>query len=277
MKYAVLAYPPLAFRAISMALGIVALGIYMTLRRDSFYVAPAERIPILKLVVGNMLIWHIFAICAIKFLSSGRAAILGYTMPVWALLIGVLFYQSALTWRGSLGVLLALAATLLLAIEEFTSLIGQPLGLGLMLLAAFGWGLGTVMMNHTQLSISNTALTFWMMVATVPVLAAVSLLLEASQWRSPTIGEWMAILYNAVLVFCLCHIIWFRLARKLPPIASSLSIMLIPVLGVFSGSWALDETVGPYDLGALILIVIAMLVVLLPEKDKPNGTLSDRA
>ena len=83
-----------------MALGIVALGIYMTLRRDSFYVAPAERIPILKLVVGNMLIWHIFAICAIKFLSSGRAAILGYTMPVWALLIGVLFYQSALTWRG---------------------------------------------------------------------------------------------------------------------------------------------------------------------------------
>jgi hypothetical protein len=46
---------------------------------------------------------------------------------------------------------------------------------------------------------------------------------------------------------------------------------------VFSGSWALDETVGPYDLGALILIVIAMLVVLLPERDKPNGTLSDRA
>ena len=146
-----------------------------------------------------------------------------------------------------------------------------------MLLAAFGWGLGTIMMNHTQLSISNTALTFWMMVATVPVLAAVSLLLEASQWRSPTIGEWMAILYNALLVFCLCHIIWFRLARKLPPIASSLSIMLIPVLGVFSGSWALDETVGPYDLGALILIIIAMLVVLLPERDKPNGTLSDRA
>lgn len=176
-----------------MALGIVALGIYMTLRRDSFYVAPAERIPILKLVVGNMLIWQIFAIYAIKFLSSGRAAILGYTMPVWALLIGVLFYQSVLTWRGSLGVLLALAATLLLAIEEFTSLIGQPLGLGLMLLAALGWGLGTVMMNHTQLSILNTALTFWMMVATVPVLASVSLLLEANQWRSPTIGEWMAI------------------------------------------------------------------------------------
>ena len=82
----------------------------------------------------------------------------------------------------------------------------------------------------------------------------------------PTIGEWGAILYNAILVFGLCHIIWFRLARKLPPIASSLSIMLIPVLGVFSGAWALNETIGVYDISALALILIAMAVVLLPQK-----------
>ncbi|MEY2682335.1 MAG: hypothetical protein RIQ66_896 [Pseudomonadota bacterium] len=266
MKYAVLTYPPMAFRGISMVLGILAIGLYMMLRKDHFYVPPQERGPILKLVIGNMLIWHLFAMYAIKFLTSGRAAIIGYTMPVWAMLIGVLFYKNPLTLRGAVGVLLALIATLLLAIEEFSSLIGQPLGLGMMLIAAIGWGLGTVMMNRTQLTISNASLTFWMMVATVVVVGLVSVVLEIDQWRAPTPSEWATILYNALLVFGFCHIIWFRLARKLPPIASSLSIMLIPVLGVFSGAWALNETIGPYDISALILILIAMAVVLLPRR-----------
>lgn len=94
------------------------------------------------------------------------------------------------------------------------------------------------------------------------------MILELDQWRAPTAGEWGAILYNALLVFCLCHIIWFRLARKLPPIASSLSIMLIPILGVFSGAWTLDESLSIYDLGALSLIVLAMSIVLLPYAKK---------
>lgn len=46
--------------------------------------------------------------------------------------------------------------------------------------------------------------------------------------------------------------------------------MLIPVLGVFSGAWALDEAIGPYDISALILILIAMAVVLLPRRNTPD-------
>lgn len=266
MKYAVLTYPPFAFRGISMVIGVLALGLYIIVRQDKFFVPREERGAILKLVVGNMLIWHTFAIYAIKFLTSGRAAIIGYTMPVWAMLISVLIYKQKLSWRGGVGVMLALGATLLLAVEEFNSLLGQPIGLGLMLFAAMGWGLGTVMMNHTRVSISNAALTFWMMMATSVALLLLTVTMERHQWRMPTAGEWGAILYNAIMVFCLCQIIWFRLARKLPPVASSLSIMLIPVLGVFSGAWALNETIGAYDITALVLILIAMAVVLLPRR-----------
>ena len=256
-----------------MAIGVLAIAAYMALRRDSFHVRSEERASVLKLVLGNMIIWHVFAIYAIKFLTSGRAAILGYTMPIWAMLIGVILYRDRLTWRGLSGVFLALSAIILLAMDEFTSLVGQPLGLGLMLLAAFGWGLGTVMMNRTHLSISNTLLTFWMMVVTVPVLGILSVILEFNQWRIPTVGELGAIFYNALLVFCICHIIWFRLARKLPPVASSLAIMLIPIVGVSSGAWALNETLGVYDITALGLIVLAMSIVLLPYTKKQDAPL----
>lgn len=270
MKFAVLEYPPLAFRALSMCIGIAGLWVWMKIRKESFFVPITERKRLVHLAIGNMVIWHLFAIYAIKYLSSGRAAIIGYTMPVWALLASVLFFKDRLTWRGGVGVLLAMLATLLLTIDELGSLLGKPLGLVLMTIAAIGWGIGTAMMNHMKVSISNASLTFWMMVLTCTVLALGSALLEMHDWRMPHFGEWMTIFYNAFVVFCFCHIAWFRLARKLPPVASSLSIMLIPPLGVIAGAWSLGETVSAWDVSALLLILLSMAAVLVPgRKTKP--------
>ena len=266
MKYAITDYPPLTFRFLSFVFGIIAVGGYMLVSREPFMVPRSERMRVLKLGFGNMVIWHVVAIVAIKHLTSGRAAIIGYTMPVWALLASVLLFKDRITWRGGLGVLFALAATALLTIEEFSSLIGQPLGIGLMMIAAVAWGLGTAMMNHMKVSISNVSLVFWMMSLTCIFLGFFAFALESNQWRPPGPGVWAAILFNAVIVLGFCHIFWFRIARKLPPVASSLSIMLIPILGVFSGAWALNETIGPYDVGALILILLSMGAVLMKKR-----------
>jgi threonine/homoserine efflux transporter RhtA len=56
------------------------------------------------------------------------------------------------------------------------------------------------------------------------------------------------------------------LARKLPPAASGLSVMMIPVLGVFSGMWMLDEQPSWQDYAALALILVALSTVLLPSR-----------
>lgn len=269
MKYAVLDYPPLAFRSLSMLIGLVAVWAYIRVLGESFTIPRAERKRVVKLTVGNMLIWHLFAIYGIKFLSSGRAAILGYTMPVWAMLASVFFFKGEFTWRGAIGVLLAMVATGLLAADEFSNFLGQPIGLALMLIAAVAWGVGTAMMNHYPVSVSNALLTFWMMVLTSAVLALGSVVLEFNHWRWPHAGEWGAIVFNAIVVFGFCHIVWFRLARKLPPVASSLSIMLIPVLGVFSGAYALNEPIATTDLAALGLILLSMGAVLLRRRKAP--------
>jgi len=38
MKYAVLDYAPLTFRSLSMVIGILAIGLYIVLRKESFFV-----------------------------------------------------------------------------------------------------------------------------------------------------------------------------------------------------------------------------------------------
>ena len=148
---------------------------------------------------------------------------------------------------------------------------GRPLGSLLMLVAAASWGYGTVAMKRTRIDMPTIALTFWMLLLATLVMGVCASLFERDAWRMPTGTEWAAILYNAVIIFGFAHVAWFRLARTLPPFASSLSVMMIPVIGVFSASWILHETPHWQDYCAMLLILAAMSTVLLkPGSPPPN-------
>jgi drug/metabolite transporter (DMT)-like permease len=62
---------------------------------------------------------------------------------------------------------------------------------------------------------------------------------------------------------------WLSLARNLPPLASTLSVMFIPVLGVFSGAYFLNEDLHWQDWAAIVLIVLAIASVLWPASTPP--------
>ena len=63
---------------------------------------------------------------------------------------------------------------------------------------------------------------------------------------------------------------WFVLARGLPPVASTLSVMFIPVLGVFSGAVWLNESLHWQDWSAVVLMMVAIASVLWPART-PSG------
>lgn len=268
MKLGVREFPPLTFRTLSMIGGLVVIGIAARLQREPLRIPAGEALTIIKLAVPNMLVWHAMIILGVKLLSSGRAAILGYTMPVWAVLSGFAFFGDRISGRALLGVVLAMTGAALLLSSEFANLSGQPLGTLFALLAAAAWGFGTVLMKRTKLDMPTISLTFWMLALTSSVMCVLSLLFERSQWRMPGAVEWAAILYNAAIIFGFAHVVWFRLARLLPPVMSSLSVMFIPVVGTFSGAWMLGETPHWQDYTAMLLILGAMSTVLFTPKQK---------
>ncbi|RJG05305.1 EamA family transporter [Noviherbaspirillum cavernae] len=263
MKIAVRDFPPITFRTISMIGGLPAIWLAARMQGASLAIPKGKAGTLIKLAIPNMLIWHVFVILGVKMLSSGRAAILGYTMPVWAVLSGLIFFGERPTRAAWVGIGCALAGALLLMSSEIGQLAGQPLGSVLVLIAAAGWGYGTVQMKRTRIDMPTISLTFWMLTLTIVAMAAASLVRESAAWRMPTAIEWGAIAYNALIIFSFAHVVWFKLARTLPPVASSLSVMMIPVIGVFSGAWLLDETPHWQDYGAMALILAAMSTVLL--------------
>lgn len=266
MKLGVTSYPPLTFRSVSMWLGLPVLAAALVVLKVPFRIPRAHWPELLKLSTFNMFIWQGCIILALTSLSSGRAAILGYTMPIFSAVIGAMVFSAALPARAWLGVAAAAIGVVLLLWHEVTALAGNPGGVGLALVAASTWALGTQMLRRTAMPVATLTLSFWMTALTAAFLSLMALIFEPVPWQWPSPAVASAIAYNAVLIFGFAHAAWFTLARGLPPVASSLSVMFIPVLGVFSGALWLGEVLHWQDWAATALMMVAIGSVLLPAR-----------
>ena len=268
MKYGVRDLPPLFFRALCAAGALLILWLVARLNGVSLQVQRSDWVGIVRLAVPNVVVWHVTVILALTLLPAGRSAILGYTMPLWAAVIGALWYGEHPPARHWVGVVAALLATGLLLSSELTSLAGRPVGTLLMLFAAASWGYGTHQARRYAIHIHPLAAIFWMLMLALLVLLTASAALESDRWRLPRPYEWAAIGFNSSISMAFCHVVWLRLARRLPPAASGLSMMMIPALGVFSSMWLLGEQPRWQDFVALALIVFSLATVLLPSRAK---------
>jgi len=187
-------------------------------------------------------------------------------MPIFSALIGALVFGAALAPRAWLGVGAAAVGVLLLLWHEFTGLAGNPAGVALALVAAATWALGTQLLRRSRVDLPTLTLSFWMTAITAAVLTVLAIVFESTRWQAPSQPVAWAIVFNAVLIFGYAHAAWFYLARTLPPIASTLSVMFIPVLGVFSGALWLGEVLHWQDWAAVALMVVAIASVLWPAR-----------
>jgi drug/metabolite transporter (DMT)-like permease len=272
MKLGVTGFPPLTFRTLCMSLGLPFLALLLYLKKIPFHVPRAQWRELAWLSFYNMLVWHVTIIIALQDLSSGRAAILGYTMPIFSAVLGVWLFQSVLSARAWMGVAAAGLGVLLLLWHEFTHLSGKPMGVLLALVAALAWAQGTQMMRRTRMTVPTLTIAFWMITFTLVFMALLAILFESSRWKMPSTPQVGAILYNAFGVFVFSQAAWLSLARHLPPVASTLSVMFIPILGVFSGAWWLQEKLHWQDWAAVALIVVAIASVLWPTRPAERQT-----
>lgn len=266
MKTGVTGYPGLSFRALSILLGLPVLGAALVYLKVPFRVPRRYWRELSWLAFTNMLVWHVAIIIALRNLSSGRAAILGYTMPIFSAVLGALIFSTRLSARAWAGVAAAALGVGLLLWHEFTGLAGHPAAVALALFAAAVWALGTQLLRRSRIDVPTLTLSFWMTLMTGLTLALFAAVFERDQWTAPSPPVMGAIAYNAVLIFGYAHAAWFSLARGLPPVASTLSVMFIPVLGVFSGALWLGEVLHWQDWAAVVLMVVAIASVLLPAR-----------
>jgi len=266
MKLGVTLFPPLSFRAMSMWLGLPVLYVAVRAMKVPLRIERSQWRELGSLTFTNMIVWHVLAVLSVQALSSGRAAILGYTMPVFSALWGVALFGQRLSPRQMLGVAAAALGVALLLWHELGRMTGRPWAAAGMLVSAAVWALGTQQLRRTRLPVPTLAIVFWMTVITTLVMTVLATALEHDRWHEPSPVVWATIVFNAVLIFGFAQPVWLYLARSLAPVASTLSVMMIPVLGTLSGAWWLNEQLHWQDFAAIALMLVAIASVLWPAR-----------
>lgn len=266
MKIVLRDVPPLTFRGGCLLLG--GLGVLLIGRLDgqSWAIPRGSLGKLAMLAATNIVGWNVLMVYGVGLMSSGRAALLGYTMPLWSVGFSVWLLRERLTPRRVLGLALGLAGVAALMGSDLGRLGAAPVGVLCMLGAAMSWGLGVVLLKRYALKMPTTLLTGWsMLLGALPICVA-ALLLESGEWRA--VGFWPAfgLAYNVVVAFMFCYWAWNRIVLMVPVAVSSLSSLVTPVIGVIGGMWLLGEQPGWNELLGAGLILGALATVLLPQR-----------
>lgn len=267
MKFALVQVPPWTFRTLCLGLGSAVL--FAALRAGGQRLAvPKGQWPRLALLAFfNITCWNLLVAYGLTMIPAGRGAILGYMMPAWAIPLSIWLLGERFSARKGLGLALGMGGLLLLIGEGFVGLGSAPLGSLLVLAASVSWAAGTVLQKRYPVAMPAGPYTAWLMLlGGVPIFAGALILDDFRDLAAVRADAWLGVAYNVLIAFAWAHWAWIKVATSVPVSVFSLSMLVIPVLGVLSGMLFLGERPTWAEYAALALVLGSLLTVVLPAR-----------
>lgn len=265
MKLALAEVPPFTFRSICLGLGSLVLFAALHLGGQSLVWPRGQWRRLWLFAILNITAWNILIAFGVKTIASGRAAILAYTMPAMAIPLSVWLLGERLAPGKVVGLALGMAGMALLLGEGFVGLGASPLGSALVLGAAASWALGSVLQKKYPVSLPAGPYTAWiMLLGAVPIFAGAALFEDAAWLHTVGREAILGTAYNVLIAFAFAHWAWIKLATSVSVTVFSLSMLVIPVVGVFSGVVFLGERPTWVEYAALLLVLGSLASVLSP-------------
>ena len=210
--------------------------------------------------------------------STSRAAVVTFTMPLWATLFAWLVLGERPDARRLLALGLGGAGLLLLALP-LRHQPGSLVGVGCALAAGLSWAAGTVLLKRLPLAMPPMSAAGWQLLTGAAVCALGWLVLHdhpvlagrpPAQSPFSATAFWIALSFHIVLAMALAYLLWFDTVARLPAGVAALSTLMVPVVGVGSAMLLLGERPGATDLLGFALIMPAAAIALLtPAPPKP--------
>ena len=265
LKVALSEVPPWTFRTLCLGLGSAVLFAALRAGRQPLGVPKGQWGRLALLAFFSITCWNMLIAFGVPLVSSGRAAILAYTMPIWAIPLSMWLLGERITARRGFGLALGLGALALLLGESFAGLGSAPLGSLLIIAAAITWAIGTVLQKRFPLNMPLGAYTAWIMfIGGVPIFAGALLLEDPRALRSVSLEPALGVAYNVFIAFAFAHWAWIKIAVSVPVSVFSISMLIIPAVGVLSGVLLLGERPSWTEVAALVMVLGALATVIRP-------------
>jgi drug/metabolite transporter (DMT)-like permease len=262
MKVALSEIPLWQYRSITaFAAGgiMLALAALMRLRLD---VPRAQWRPLLTAAFLNVTCWFTFVAIGVRLMSSGHAALIGFTAPLWVEVISVVLLRERLTLTRLVAVSLGVGGIAVLLSHDFAAIAASPWGTLAMFAAAVTWAGGILVQKRTRWAVSSVPLAGWQLILGGTPIAIIALATERFVFFDASPTALWATAYLVLVSLVLCYYAWFKIVTLLPANVAALSSLLVPVVGVLGGVVLLGEALGWRETLAMVMIVGAIALVL---------------
>jgi drug/metabolite transporter (DMT)-like permease len=252
-KFLLSELPPLTLRGSTGVIGAGLLAGLALLSGQSLRV-PREMWPRLVLAATlNVGCWMVLMGLALLWLPASEAALIAYTMPVWASMLAWPILGERPNLLRVISLVMAFAGlAAIMGGNGFAASMAKLPGIIMALGGAFGFAIGTVLAKKLPLKLPPLSAAAWQIgIGSLPV-AIVGLFVETSHLTALSNIGWILLVYSTVVQFCIAYVSWFAALARLPASVAAIGTMAVPVIGVVASALALHEPLGPGQIAALI-------------------------
>lgn len=257
---------PWTLRAGGMTFAGLAL-VAVALARGVSLKVPAAHWP--RLIVAGILsiaAFNILLAFAQLMAPTSRAAILTFTMPVWATLMAWPVLGERFDRPRLIGLGLGIAGLLCLGLPLIRAGQLSP-GLALALLASLSWALGTIVTKRWPVSAPVLTIAAWQLLiggaaAGIGMLAFEGLPVP----KALSLPVAAALAFHILGAQALAYFLWFTVIARLPAGIASLGTLMVPAVGALGSVLLLGERPAASDWLGLVLVVAASGAILVSPK-----------
>lgn len=260
-KYLLSELPPLTMRGGAGVIGALLLAAMAVVSGQSLHVPRALWPRLVLAAMLNVALWMALMGLALLWLPASEAALIAYTMPIWASMLAwpVLGERPNLLRVISLVMAFAGLASIMGGNGLAASMEKWP-GIVMALGGSVGFAVGTVLAKKLPLNLPPLSAAAWQIgIGCLPV-AIVGLLVESADITKLSNLGWILMFYSTVIQFCVAYVAWFAALARLPASVAAIGTMAVPVIGVAASAVALGEPLGLGQIAALVFTLAGVVL-----------------
>ncbi len=268
MKIGLRYMEPLTFAAYRCGVGGLAMLPFLYIKGFSF---PKGEKWLNYIIVGLFQTTGMFGfmLYGMKLVTAGKTSVLLYTMSIWTCLLGHFYLKEKLSisrWSGVLSGFLGI-----LFILGWDAIVNQDaeilFGEFLILIGSVSWAISNIwvkknMMNEDTYLVNGIQLLIGTVGLVLLALPTEGLEHVKWTWVSTSI-----VLFTGVVASTIDFTIWFYLLKKLDTYTVTVSVMLVPVLGLFFDWLQLGKRLDIGIIDGCVLILVGIYLVTKRQKN----------
>jgi len=242
------------------AIGFVVLGALGRMRLPNRQEWP------LVLGVGllQMALFSALALWALQYVAPGRASVIAYATSIWVIPLSALLLKERISrsqWIAAGLCALGIACLIAPVLNGWAE--RTLLGILMLLGASLSWAINIIQLRAGRAVKLGAEMVPWQTaVATIPLLILASVI-EGAPSGFDRVEVWPLLFYIGPIATALTFIVILDATQTLPPAATSISMLSVPIIGLCLSTAAFGERFSADLASGLTLIAAGVLVTVL--------------